>query len=77
MAKNKTPRNGLMTLKLSKEILNNNAGGGGLVIKIPGFKNNPACPDEGQILIEYYERKIRIHVWNGEQDPVTTEIEKG
>ena len=75
MAKNKTPRNGLITLKLSKQMLNYNSGGG-LEIRIQGFKSNPACPEEGQIFIEYYEKKIRVHVWNGEQDPVTTEIEK-
>lgn len=46
-----------------------------LEICIPGFKNNPAFPDDAQIFIEYYEDKVRVHVWNGEQDPITTEID--
>lgn len=65
-----------MELKITKEEIDNNEGSGGLEIKVPGFKANPACPDDGQIFIEYYEGKVRIHVWNGDQNPITTEIEK-
>ncbi len=63
-------------IEMTKEDLDNNKGGGGLSIKVPGFKANPACPGDGQIFIEYYENKIRVHVWNGDQDPITTEIEE-
>ena len=66
----------LISLDVPQEVLDNNAGGGGLCIKVPGFKNNPASPEEGQIFIEFYDGKLRVHVWNGEQDPVTTDIEK-
>lgn len=54
--------------------LDNNAGGGGLEIKFPGFAGNPECPDEAQLFVEYYEEKIRVHVWNGNSDPITTEL---
>jgi hypothetical protein len=54
--------------------LDNNAGGGGLEIKFPGFVGNPECPDEAQLFVEYYEEKLRVHVWNGNNDPVTTEL---
>ena len=54
--------------------LDNNAGGGGLEIKFPGFTGNPECPDEAQVFIEYYEEKMRVHVWNGESNPTTTEL---
>lgn len=63
-------------ITISKEELDNNQGGGGLEIRIPGFKNNPAAINDGQIFIEFYQGKISVHVWYGEQDPVTTVIEK-
>ena len=63
-----------MELQLLSKNLDNNAGGGGLAILVPGFKGNPECPTDAQIFIEYYEGKIRVHVWNGSSDPVTTEL---
>jgi len=66
----------LTKLTIQKDVLNNNAGGGGLEIKVPGFKNNPESPEEGQIFIEFYDGKLRVHVWNGEQNPITTDIEE-
>ena len=63
-------------IELNSEYIDNNEGGGGFSIRVPGFKANPECPDDGQIFIEYYEGKVRVHVWNGDQNPITTEIEK-
>ena len=63
-------------LELLPKNLDNNKGGGGLEIRVPGFKGNPECPDEAQIFIEYYEGKLRVHVWNGEADPNTVELEQ-
>jgi len=63
-------------IELAIEDVDNNKGGAGLEIRVPGFKANPECPDDGQIFIEYYEGKVRVHVWNGDQNPITTEIEK-
>ena len=74
--KNRNGKGGNMELKITKEEIDNNEGGGGLEIRVPGFKANPECPDDGQIFIEYYEGKVRVHVWNGDQNPITTEIEK-
>jgi hypothetical protein len=65
-----------MKLELVTKNLDNNAGGGGLEILVPGFKGNPECPDEAQIFIEYYEGKLRVHVWNGDPDPTTVELEE-
>ena len=60
-------------------VLCNDHGGGGLEIRVPGFKGNPVCPDEGQIFIEYYEGDLRVLVWRGESDPeiITIDIEEG
>jgi len=63
-------------IELAIEDIDNNKGGAGLEIRVPGFKGSPESPDDGQIFIEYYEGKVRVHVWNGDQDPITTEIEK-
>jgi hypothetical protein len=54
--------------------LDNNQGGGGLEIKFPGFIGNPECTDEAQLFVEFYEEKLRVHVWNGNSDPITTEL---
>lgn len=67
---------GYDSLTIDKEEIDNNEGSAGFEIKIPGFNGNPDSPEEGQIFIEYYEGKIKVHVWNGESDPITTEIEK-
>lgn len=47
---------------------------GGLSISIPGFKGNPAEVEPSQVYIEYYEGKLLVHIWRGEQDPETLEI---
>ena len=60
---------------IPKSVLDNNRGGGGLEIKVPGFKHNPACPDEGQIFIEFYEGKLRVLVWRGEENPDIIEVD--
>lgn len=63
-------------MTLSDSEINNNNGGKGLEIYIPGYKNNPQCPDDAQIFIEYYDGEIQIHVWNGEEDAQTIVINK-
>jgi hypothetical protein len=50
-----------MQIKLDKKDLMN-----GVEIVIPGTIGNPADP--------IYEGKILVHIWNGDQDPVTTEL---
>lgn len=62
-------------LTITKEDLENNKGGGGLEIRIPEFEGDPESPDAGQIFIEYYKGKIRVHVWKGYSEPTTTELE--
>ena len=63
---------------LSKDEINTLECGSGLIIGIEGFKGNPVDAQGiyEQIYIEYWEGKIRIHVWNGEQDAKTLEIDK-
>ena len=57
-----------MQLRLTKEELNK-----GLEISIPGVLANPTdepgkeCP----IFIEYYEGKVRVHVWDRKENPTT------
>ena len=64
-----------MRMTISRGQLDNNEGGGGLEIKVPGFKNNPAAPDDGQIFIEFYEGKLRVVVWKGKEEPEIIEVE--
>lgn len=63
-------------LRIGEDSLDNNKGGGGLSISVPGFKRNPQSPDDGQIFIEVYEGKLRVHVWTGKEDPETIEVER-
>jgi hypothetical protein len=58
-----------MQIKLTKRDLKV-----GVEILIPDTLANPADPKgfDCPIYIEYYEDKIQVHIWNGEQDPVTT-----
>jgi hypothetical protein len=55
--------------------LNNDNGGGGLEIRVPGYKNSSEDPHGAQIFIEEYQKKLRVHVWNGNDDPTTVEID--
>jgi hypothetical protein len=64
----------MLKLKFTKEELDNNKGGGGLDIRVPGFACNPAAPDDGQIFIEYYDGELHVRVWHGEQDPETISL---
>ena len=49
---------------------------GGLTISVEGFKGDRNHPIVSQVFIELYENKLRVHVWNGEEDPVSSvEIE--
>jgi len=46
-------------------------------IRIKGYKSNPECPDDGQILIDTFEGKTRILVWDGNDiNPVITNLHK-
>lgn len=65
----------MLSLKFTKEQLDNNKGGSGLDIRVPGFVCNPAAPDDPQIFIEYYEGQLRVCVWNGKQDPEVITLE--
>lgn len=38
--------------------------GGPLWIRIPGFNGNPEDPYGCNLMVEYYEGKLRIHFWN-------------
>lgn len=49
----------------------------GLTITVEGFRGDITHPVPSQVFIEFYEGKLRVHVWNGGEDPVsTTEIER-
>lgn len=63
-------------ITLNQRLLENDVGGGGFEILVPGFKDNPECPGEAQIFIEYYEGKVWVRIWNGGINPVSVPIEK-
>lgn len=62
----------MIQLKLENKELDNNHGGGGVEIRVPGLKGNPVCPEEGQIFLEIYQGKMRVLVWNGSEEPEYT-----
>ena len=64
-------------VSLTLEDLKNDNGEGGLEIIIPGTKTSPEddpdnpCP----VFIEYYKGQLRVHVWTGNSDPQTINLE--
>lgn len=62
-------------MKIPAADLNNDNGGGGLEIKVQGYKNNPEDSTGTQIFIEQYQKKLRVHVWNGNVNPTTVEVD--
>ena len=48
--------------------------GKGLEIEVPGFNGNPQ--GGGQIWIEVYEDKLKVCIWNKEQDPLIIPIDR-
>jgi hypothetical protein len=49
----------------------------GLSISVDGFKGDIGGDPASQVFIELYKGKLRVHVWDGAEDPaVTTEIER-
>ena len=60
-------------LILSPHSLDNNEGGGGLEIEVLGYKGDIEGDHQTNVFLEIYEGKLRVHVWNGNQDPITTE----
>jgi hypothetical protein len=47
----------------------------GLSISVQGFHGDTSSEPASQVLIEIYNGKLRIHVWNGAEDPaVSTEV---
>ncbi len=49
----------------------------GLVISVPGFECSPTnCPkNPEQIYIEFYDDKLRIHVWGADDENPKATIE--
>lgn len=46
----------------------------GVEIAIPGFKAAAGDGSEtpAQVFLEVYNNKLRVHVWNGDEDPIAT-----
>ena len=65
----------VIQLNVPPSEIDNSEGGKGIEITIPGYKNNPEDPHGAQIFIEVYQGKVRVHVWNGTVNAVTTEID--
>lgn len=47
----------------------------GLSISVEGFKGDTGSEIVSQVFIEVYKGKLRVHVWSGGENPVTTEID--
>ena len=65
-----------IALNVSLKELDNNGGNGGLEIVIPGTVGDPTADPKNPIpvFIEYYEGKLRVLIWNGDQDPEVYEV---
>ncbi|GAH83592.1 unnamed protein product, partial [marine sediment metagenome] len=48
----------------------------GIEISVAGYKANPTDLHPIQMYVEIYGGKLRVHVWNGEEDPETIEVNK-
>jgi len=49
----------------------------GISISVDGFKGDIGHDVPSQVFIEIHEGRLRVHVWNGDEDPVaTTEIDR-
>lgn len=49
----------------------------GLSISVHGFKGDSGHKTPSQVFIEVYKGRLRVHIWDGGEDPaVTTEIER-
>jgi len=60
------------SIKLSKDLLDYDKGGG-VYIDLPcGYQGNPGELDGAHILIEFYEGELRVCVWNGDENPNIT-----
>ena len=47
----------------------------GLSIAVRGFKGDRGRKTPSQVFLEVYKGKLRVHIWNGGEDPAsTTEI---
>lgn len=44
----------------------------GLAISVEGFKGDMGHHVPCQVFIEVHEGKLRVHVWNGGEDPEST-----
>jgi hypothetical protein len=44
----------------------------GLEIAVEGFKGDIGDEVPSQVFMEVYDGKLRVHVWNGGQDPVSS-----
>ncbi|GAG83495.1 unnamed protein product [marine sediment metagenome] len=46
----------------------------GIEISVAGYKANPTDLHPIQMYVEIYGGKLRVHVWNGEEDPETIDV---
>jgi len=44
----------------------------GLSITVEGFKSDVGGEAPSQVFVEVYEGKLRVHVWNGGEDPASS-----
>lgn len=49
----------------------------GISISLDGFKGDIGHEVPSQVFMEVYEGRLRVHIWNGDEDPAaTTEIDR-
>lgn len=60
----------MISLHVTQKELENTQGSGGVEIHIEGIVGNPEDGSSIPIFIEKYEGKVRVIVWNGNDEPI-------
>ena len=66
-------------LVIDPESISSEDGSRGFEIYVPGYDHDAAVTDEAgtQVYLEIIQGKLKVYVWNGEEDPaVTVEIDR-
>lgn len=56
-------------ITITAKELNNDNGDGGLEVIIPGAEGNPEETIDCPIFVEYYNKELRVVIWDGNSDP--------
>ena len=60
----------MVQVTITSKELNNDNGGGGLEVIIPGAEGDPTAGDLNcPLFVEYYNGELRVVIWDGSDEP--------